>query len=125
MAMEDTFLEETLQSFLQNNHTYPRLACTLLVALHSEINDNRLPSSECAMAPMSPSNNNYTNSYHRLFGSHSSTDRYGHMKEESHAIMDQVKAKYTQGKSMLAVYWDIIADPTLNNSKGSTASLVL
>jgi len=43
--MEDNFLGKTLQSFLQEQITCARLACTLLEALHSDIdiNDSRHP----------------------------------------------------------------------------------
>ena len=42
-AMEDIFLKETLQSFLQEQHTCPKLAYTLLDALYSDIDDSRYP----------------------------------------------------------------------------------
>ena len=41
--MEDTLLGDTLQSFLQEQVTCPRLAYTLLEALHSDIDDSRYP----------------------------------------------------------------------------------
>ena len=42
-AMEDAFLQRALQSFLEDNFTCPRLACTLLEALYSDIDDSRYP----------------------------------------------------------------------------------
>jgi len=41
--MEDTFLQQNLQSFLEDNRTCPCLAHTLLEALHSDIDDSRFP----------------------------------------------------------------------------------
>jgi hypothetical protein len=42
-AMEDVFLDETLCDFLEENHTSPALAYTLLEALYSDLRDDRYP----------------------------------------------------------------------------------
>jgi hypothetical protein len=42
-AMEDDFIQETLQTFLQDNHTCPKLACTLLEALRCDCHESRHP----------------------------------------------------------------------------------
>ena len=42
----EVFLQDTLQSFLQDNHTCPRLAYTLLEALSSELDDDSFPEFE-------------------------------------------------------------------------------
>ena len=42
-AMEDIFLQETLQTFLQDNHTCPKLAYTLLEALYCDCHEARYP----------------------------------------------------------------------------------
>jgi hypothetical protein len=41
--MDDVFLGDILQTFLQDEHTCPRLAYTLLTALYSDLSDDRLP----------------------------------------------------------------------------------
>jgi hypothetical protein len=41
--MDDVFLGDLLQTFLQDEHTCPRLAYTLLTALYSDLSDDRLP----------------------------------------------------------------------------------
>jgi hypothetical protein len=41
--MEDVFLDETLCTFLEANHTSPALAYTLLEALYCDLSDSRYP----------------------------------------------------------------------------------
>jgi hypothetical protein len=43
VAIEDFYLEHTLQEFLDTNHTCPKLAYTLLEALYSDLDDSRYP----------------------------------------------------------------------------------
>jgi hypothetical protein len=43
VAIEDFYLEHTLQEFLEANHTCPKIAYTLLEALYSDLEDSRYP----------------------------------------------------------------------------------
>jgi hypothetical protein len=43
VAIEDFYLEHTLQEFLEADHTCPQLAYTLLEALYSDLDDARYP----------------------------------------------------------------------------------
>jgi hypothetical protein len=43
VAIEDVYLEHTLQEFLEANHTCPKIAYTLLEALYSDLEDSRYP----------------------------------------------------------------------------------